>query len=96
MQPCSELFGLITSQEVFRASSGGFKREGVRQADGICRSCCPLHSPALCSTLSSSFFPQFGSLFPSGNELRLLRLLLEMQAVPQPRWPRSILPDKSP
>lgn len=92
MQPCSELFGLITSQEIFRASLGGFKGEGVRQADGICHSCCPLHCPALCFALSISFFPQFGLLFPREKELRLL----ETQAVPQPRWPRSILPDKSP
>lgn len=44
------------------------------------------------SLYPSLFFPQFGLLFPREKELRLL----ETQAVPQPRWPRSILPDKSP
>lgn len=47
-------------------------------------------------SLYPALFSQFGLLFPRENELRLLGLPLETPAVPQPRWPRSILPDKSP
>lgn len=69
MQPCSELFGLISSPEFI--ALGGFKREGVGSAaaDEMSRIPAALCIPLLFFSLCTQLFLRVWFSLPQGRQL---------------------------